>query len=178
MQEIIKGHAQIIDALTPLCPSENAVKHSTDQQGNGYHWFRLENPSKIKDAARVLKGNRARLIMISAYSNTDGPEEMKELCYHFEVEGVIYNLTVTQNREWPIVPSITPDFANADWHEREIMELLNVKVTDHPDPKRLFLDETLDSGQLATAVPLSVMMNGASSKDLWERILGDKEQQQ
>lgn len=177
MQEIIKGHAQLIDALTPLCPSENAIKHTSDQYGNGYHWFRLETPSQIKEAARILKTMRARLAMISAYSTADGAEESKELCYHFDVEGVMYNVTVTQNREWPIVPSITPLFANADWHEREMMELYNIKVTDHPDPKRLFLDETLDAGQLSTAVPLSVMMNGASSKDLWERILGEKEQQ-
>ncbi|MCR4666065.1 MAG: NADH-quinone oxidoreductase subunit C [Desulfovibrio sp.] len=177
MQEIIKGHAQIIEALTPLCHDESAIKHTADLYGNGYHWFRLENSRKIKDAALILKRFPARLIMISAYENTDASVETKELCYHFDVEGIIYNLTVTQNNEWPIVPSITPEFANADWHEREIMELYNIKVTDHPNPKRLFLDEKLDSGLLATAVPLSVMMNGASSKDLWERILGDKEQQ-
>lgn len=176
MQEIIKGHQQIIDALTPLCPNEKAIKHTGDAYGNGYHWFRLTSSNFIKDAARILKGFQARLIMISAYTNTETADETKELCYHFEVEGVIYNLTVAQNREWPIVPSITPEFANADWHEREMMELYNIKVTDHPDPKRLFLDEKLDAGLLATAVPLSVMMNGASSKDLWERILSEKEQ--
>jgi NADH:ubiquinone oxidoreductase subunit C len=176
MQEVIKGHPQLIDALTPLCPNENAIKHTCDHYGNGYHWFRLSSPHNIKDAAKLLKGFRARLAMISAYTTSEGPEEMKELCYHFDVDGTIYNLTVTQNKEWPIVPSITPEFANADWHEREMMELYGIKVTDHPNPKRLFLDEKLDAGLLAEAVPLSVMMNGASSKDLWERILGDKEQ--
>ena len=177
MQEIIKGHAQLIDDLTPLCANEGDIRHTSDHSGNGYHWFRLENPSKLKTAAKILKGNRARLIMISAYENQDSGLTMKELCYHFDVEGVIYNLTVNQNAEWPIVPSITPEFANADWHEREMMELYQIKVTDHPNPKRLFLDETLDAGQLSTAIPLSVMMNGASSKDLWERILSAKEQQ-
>ena len=177
MQEIIKGHTQLIDNLTPLCANEDDIRHSADRYGNSYHWFRLASPNKIKDAAKFLKAFRARLIMISAYENKDADLLMKELCYHFEVEGVIYNFTVVQNAEWPIVPSITPDFANADWHEREIMELYKVKVTDHPNPKRLFLDETLDAGQLSTAIPLSVMMNGASSKDLWERILSSNEQQ-
>ena len=176
MQEIIRGHAQLIEELKALCASEEDVRHSSDLYGNGYHWFKLENSSKIKAAAQSLKGFKARLAMISAYENKESGLSMKEICYHFDVEGVIYNLTVTQNAEWPIVPSITPLFANADWHEREMMELLNIKVTDHPNPKRLFLDETLDSGQLSTAIPLSVMMNGASSKDLWERILSAKEQ--
>jgi len=177
MQEVIKGHPQLIDALTPLCPNEHAIKHTSDAFGNGYHWFRLSSPHNIKEAARVLKGFRARLAMISAYTNEDSGAATKELCYHFDVDGTIYNVTVVQNNEWPIVPSITPEFANADWHEREMIELYNIRVTDHPNPKRLFLDEKLDAGLLATAVPLSVMMNGASSKDLWERILGEKEQE-
>lgn len=178
MQEVIKGHPQLIDALARLCPNENAIKHTADHYGNGYHWFRLATPHNIKEAARTLKGFRARLAMISAYTNEESGDGTKELCYHFDVDGTIYNLTVGQNQEWPIVPSITPEFANADWHEREMMELYSIKVTDHPDPKRLFLDEKLDAGLLATAVPLSVMMNGASSKDLWERILSEKEQKQ
>ena len=57
------------------------------------------------------------------------------------------------------------------------MELLNVPITGHPHPTRLFLDEELDAGVLNEVVPLSVMMNGASTTDLWERILKDKEQQ-
>ena len=177
MQEIIKGHPQLIDELTLLCAGEDNIRHTPDHYGNSYHWFRLENSSKIKIAAKSLKAFRARLIMISAYEDKVEGMLMKELCYHFDVEGVIYSLTVTQNDEWPIVPSITPEFANADWHEREIMELYKIKVTDHPNPKRLFLDETLDAGQLSKAIPLSVMMNGACSKDLWERVLSGKEQQ-
>ncbi len=177
MQDIIKGHPQLIDELAKLCPSEQAIKHTSDLYGNGYHWFRLSSPHNIKVAASILKGFHARLVMISAYTNKESGDEAKELCYHFDVDGTIYNLTVAQNREWPIVPSITPEFANGYWLGREMMDLFSVKVTDHPNPKRLFLDEKLDAGLVATAVPLSVMMNGASSKDLWERILGEKEQQ-
>ena len=84
-------------------------------------------------------------------------------------------MTVTLNGEWPTVPSITPLFANADWHEREMMELYGIQVTGHPNPTRLFLDEELDAGILNEAVPLSIMMNGACTTDLWERILNDKE---
>ena len=55
------------------------------------------------------------------------------------------------------------------------MELYAVQVEGHPNPRRLFLDETLEEGLLGEAVPLSVMMNGASTVDLWERILQDRE---
>ena len=69
------------------------------------------------------------------------------------------------------VPSITPLFANADWHEREMMELYGIRVANQPNPRRLFLDEELDAGILNEAVPLSIMMNGACTKDMWERIM-------
>ena len=176
MQDIIKGDAGVIEGLSALCNGDAAVRHTSDHYGNGYHWFRLDTPHQLTAAANVLKKAQARLTMISAYNpKGDGTQE-QALCYHFEAAGVLYNLTVTLNGEWPIVPSITPVFANADWHEREMMELYGIKVTDHPNPKRLFLDEKLDAGLLKTALPLSVVMNGASTKDLWEKILNDKEQ--
>ena len=58
-----------------------------------------------------------------------------------------------------------------------MMELYGIPVSDQPNPHRLFLDEVLDAGLLNGAVPLSVMMNGACSTDLWERILQGREQQ-
>ena len=174
MQETIQGTAKVIEGLTPLCPSDG-VRHTADAYGNAFHWFHLANPHKMTEAAPLLKEAGARLCMISAY-NAEQAEALKELCYHFEIAGIIYNVTLTITGEWPTVESITPLFANADWHEREMMELLNVPITGHPHPTRLFLDEELDAGVLNEVVPLSVMMNGACTTDLWERILKDKEQ--
>ena len=122
-----------------------------------------------------MRDANARLCMTTAYNRRQLSEPMQEVCYHFELDGVVYNMTVTLNGEWPTVPSITPLFANADWHEREMMELYGIQVTGHPNPTRLFLDEELDAGILNEAVPLSIMMNGACTTDLWERILNDKE---
>ena len=48
-------------------------------------------------------------------------------------------------------------------------------MANQPNPRRLFLDEELDAGILNEAVPLSIMMNGACTTDLWERILKEKE---
>ena len=113
--------------------------------------------------------------MITAYNLKQLGEQQQELCYHFELEGVVYNITATLTAEHSTVPSITPLFANADWHEREMMELYGIHVANQPNPRRLFLDEELDAGILNEAVPLSIMMNGACTTDLWERILKDKE---
>ena len=176
MQETIHGNAAVIEGLTALCAAEDdAIHHSTDSFGNAYHWFRLGTPRMLTQGAEILRQADARLAMVTAYNRRQLSEPMQEVCYHFEIQGVIYNMTVTHNGEWPTVPSITPLFANADWHEREMMELYGIQVMGHPNPRRLFLDEELDAGILNEAVPLSIMMNGACTTDLWERILGDKE---
>lgn len=175
MQDIIPGDARIIEGITPCCTESDAIHHSIDTYGNAFHWFRLDTPRLLTQAAAVLHTVGARLAMVTAYNRRQLSEPMQEICYHFEAKGTVYNLTVTLNGQWPSVPSITPLFANADWHEREMMELYGIQVTDHPNPRRLFLDEELDAGILNEAVPLSIMMNGACTTDLWERILKDKE---
>ncbi len=175
MQETITGNAKVIGELSALCTEADAIHHSTDSFGNAYHWFRLDTPRMLTTGAEILRQVHARLAMVTAYNRRQLSEPMQEVCYHFEMDGVIYNMTVTLNGEWPTVPSITPLFANADWHEREMMELYGIQVTGQPNPRRLFLDEELDAGILNEAVPLSIMMNGACTTDLWERILKDKE---
>ena len=175
MQQTINGNAKVIEGLTALCTEDDAVHHSADSFGNAFHWFRLGTPRMLQEAAAIMREANARLCMTTAYNRRQLSEPMQEVCYHFELDGVVYNMTVTLNGEWPTVPSITPLFANADWHEREMMELYGIQVTGHPNPTRLFLDEELDAGILNEAVPLSIMMNGACTTDLWERILNDKE---
>ncbi|MDR1777007.1 MAG: NADH-quinone oxidoreductase subunit C [Desulfovibrio sp.] len=176
MQDTINGNQRIIDGLGQ-CSETGTVHHTVDSFGNAFHWFRLGTPRHLTRAAALLSETGARLCMVTAYNRRHLSEPMQEICYHFEVAGVIYNLTVILNGEWPVVPSITPFFANADWHEREMMELYGINVADHPNPRRLFLDESFERGILNQAVPLSIMMNGASTTDLWERILADREKQ-
>lgn len=174
MQENIrKDHAELVEGLSALATGTDAVRRSGDAYGNIYRWFHLDTPRHLTRAAELLGGCGARLATTTAY-NLRLAEPAQEICYHFELEGIVYNVTVRLDTEWPAVPSITPFFANADWNEREMMELYAVQVEGHPNPRRLFLDESLEEGLLGEAVPLSIMMNGASTVDLWERILQDR----
>lgn len=167
-------HAALVEGLSALATGTDAVRSTGDAYGNTYRWFHLDTPRHMTRAAELLAKAGARLATTTAY-NLRLAEPAQEICYHFELDGVVYNVTVRLDTEWPAVPSITPLFANADWNEREMMELYAVQVEGHPNPRRLFLDETLEEGLLGEAVPLSIMMNGASTVDLWERILQDRE---
>lgn len=176
MHDILKGDPNVLSGLEQLCKGPKDERHTEDAYGNAYHWFTIEKPELVVDAAKILHAAGARLAIIGAYNHKSHDQaHMQNACYEFVLQGVVYGVTVHMNPEHPTVPSITPIFANADWHEREMMELYGIKVTGHPDPKRLFLDEELDKGLLGQVVPLSIMMNGASSTDLWEHILAGKE---
>ncbi len=55
----------------------------------------------------------------------------------------------------PVVDSVTPVWAAAEWHERELMEMFGVVCKDHPDPRNLLLDEDMTIHPLRKAHPLA-----------------------
>lgn len=170
MPEIIKGNPELLTGLERLCVP-NGVKYTFDDFGNAFNWYRLRDPYDILEAARLLHQEGARLAMVTAYNQHKEHKHLHDACYEFVLTGVVYSCTIHMDEEHQYVPSISRLFPNADWHEREMMELYGILIKDHPNPRRLFLDEKLDQGLLGKVVPLSIVMNGASSTDLWERIL-------
>lgn len=174
MTEILKGEPQILTGLEKLCDPDG-IQHTFDSFGNAFNWYRLREPALILEAAKILHKSGARLAMVTAYNQHKEHKHLHDACYQFVLEGVVYSATVHMDEAHPSVPSISRLYPNADWHEREMMELYGILIDDHPNPRRLFLDENLDKGLLGKVVPLSIVMNGASSTDLWERILSSRE---
>lgn len=68
--------------------------------------------------------------------------------------GVVYHLrstkyghtvvikTRTTDRVNPILDSVCDIWRTADFHEREVYDLLGIKFANHPDLRRLFLDNS------------------------------------
>lgn len=54
----------------------------------------------------------------------------------------------------PVVPSLTPLYPTADWHEREAGEMFGIEFDGHPNPKNLLLEEDLHIHPLLKAHPL------------------------
>ena len=68
--------------------------------------------------------------------------------------GVVYHLestryrhaivlkTRTSDREHPQFDSVADIWRTADFHEREVFDLLGIRFNNHPDLRRLFLDSS------------------------------------
>jgi NADH:ubiquinone oxidoreductase subunit C len=96
-----------------------------------------------------------------------------EIAYHFDLGGDTLTLLVYVPAGGSL-PSLTPLFRTADWNERELMELYAITVRDHPDPRRLFIDSSIDAAVFERLIPFSSLVNAASTDGLWKQILSAK----
>jgi NADH-quinone oxidoreductase subunit C len=164
--------ANVTAALGRGIGSEVAVTWRRDQKGVSTGWCQLRDPESILPAAQALAGLQARLSMVTAYlTEAARLRGTREISYHFDLEGTTLTVAVELPLEGAQVPSLTPVFRNADWNEREFMELYEIRVTGHPDPRRLFLDSSIEPAAFERLIPYSTFSNGANSKALWEKVM-------
>ncbi len=69
--------------------------------------------------------------------------------YHFSHDetGRIFSLRTFVDKKNPEIESISSIIKGAEWIEREIYELLGVNFRNHPNLKRLLLDEDWPEGK-------------------------------
>jgi NADH-quinone oxidoreductase subunit C len=135
-------------------------------------WGLLATADMLLPTASAIKRAGGRLSTITAYQvRQDEPSGIREIAYHFDIDGATLTLTAHLDEDQPAIDSITPLFPCADWHEREFMELYAIAIKGHPNPRRLFIDENIDRAVLQHFIPLSDMVNAASTQSLWEKIM-------
>jgi len=171
---MMEAQENIAAALGRWTGEEVAVAWRLDRKGVATGWCRLRDAANILPAARAMANLEGRLSMVTAYLPTAAPRTgIREIAYHFDLDGATLTIGIQLPAEGAQVPSITPVFRNADWNEREFMELYDIRVTGHPDPRRLFLDESIEPAAFERLIPYSTFSNGASGKALWERVMAD-----
>ncbi|MCF6188325.1 MAG: NADH-quinone oxidoreductase subunit C [Desulfobulbaceae bacterium] len=135
-----------------------------DHLGNEDVYISLHDKGDIGKVASVFQHHGGRVITITPYVVDSG----YQIAYHFDVTGIV--LTVTLLTEDGSVDSITPILKSADWTEREMQDLFDIKIIGHPNPDRLILDESMAQGIFKEYMTLSDAMTGAATNTLWERI--------
>ena len=144
------------------------IKDELDLYGNIQIWLKLFDRKDILHIAQIVKDFGGRCVIISAYKKDDH----HVLVYHLDIEGILLNVEVELFDN--TVDSITPILKSADWTEREFKEMFGIKLLNHPNPKRLFLDESIAEGILGEYMPLSQAMNGAATCSMWEKIESER----
>lgn len=66
--------------------------------------------------------------------------------YHLDCRPALLSLKFNLPKSTPKVRTITDIFPGAILYERDLMEMLGVKVEAHPDPRRLFLPDDWPAG--------------------------------
>jgi NADH:ubiquinone oxidoreductase subunit C len=102
-------------------------------------------PELLVSTATVLKqNNETRFDMLVCVSGVDWGEELGTV-YHLrstEFNHMVVLKTKVSDRENPEIDSLCSLWPAADFHEREVYDLLGIKFRGHPDLRRLFLDST------------------------------------
>lgn len=177
------------EKLTQKLGSTGDLVWNVDRKGVTCGWCRLESPTDIHAVAEVVASFQGRVmtisplntpsdLAISASAGKSAPDEPPVsdepihvvVNYHFYFNRINLTATITLADRERTVKSITPVLISADWHEREMQELYNIKVQGHPHAQRLLLDPTIHMTD-HTMIPLSEALNGASTSTLWEKIM-------
>jgi|ERR1035437_506019 len=102
-------------------------------------------PSALYKLARQLRENEeTQFDFLFCLTGVDWGADLGVI-YH--MRSTIYNHTVVlktriSDRENPVLDSVTDIWQTAEFHEREVYDLLGIKFNNHPDLRRLFLDNS------------------------------------
>ena len=102
------------------------------------------NPSYLHQLAKQLKEDTDTSFDYMFCQTGIDWEENLEVVYHLRSTShgheVVVRTQIT-DRENPTVDSVYDLWKTADFHEREIFDLLGIRFNNHPDLRRIFLDD-------------------------------------
>lgn len=101
--------------------------------------------SSLHSLAKQLRDNEeTRFDFLFCLSGVDWGQELG-IIYH--LRSTVHNHTIVlktriADRKNPKVDTLSDLWVTADFHEREVYDLLGIKFINHPDLRRLFLDSS------------------------------------
>ena len=103
------------------------------------------NPLRtVEVAKKMFAMEGSRLATATGIDVRDGIDVLYHWC--FEPAGVVVTLKVLAARPELSLESIAPVVPAANWIEREIHDLLGAEFRNHPDMRRLILDDSWPEG--------------------------------
>jgi len=100
-------------------------------------------PQNTHQLIYKLKNSDTSFDYMFCQTGIDFPSHM-EIIYHLRSTLLNHEVVIKakiENREDPIIDSVYDLYKTAEYHEREIFDLFGVKFTNHPDLRRILLDD-------------------------------------
>lgn len=116
--------------------------------------------SIIRQMSNEIIDQGGRYLVSTGYDNIERDGTLGLVhSFSFDKEDLFVNIRTSVPADNPELDSITPDIPNAGWSEREYIDLLGMKFTDHPKPKRLILADDWPEGihPLRKEIPWNLM---------------------
>jgi NADH-quinone oxidoreductase subunit C len=109
-------------------------------------WLNVVVPhDKVRDLLFTLRHDpNTELDYLFCLSGVDWKTHF-HVVYHLESKRHKHIVVVkakVEDRNNPEVPTICDIWRTAEFHEREVFDLFGIRFTNHPDLRRLFLDDT------------------------------------
>jgi NADH-quinone oxidoreductase subunit C len=105
----------------------------------------IAGADELHKVAKSLKDSQETAFdYLVCLSGVDYPDYMS-VVYHLESTKFRHFIVLkvkTSGRENPAIDTVSDIWPTAEFHEREVFDLLGVKFNNHPDLRRLFLDES------------------------------------
>lgn len=113
---------------------------------------------RLLDVARLLAGTPAEFRLLSDVTCADFPDEPGRFRLAYQLtsleSGARVRLRVWAGAEDPEVDSVTSIWPTANWHEREVYDLMGVRFRGHPDLARIMMPDDWDGHPLRKDYPL------------------------
>lgn len=106
--------------------------------------FTTSDTQRLKSILLALK--TAGVTHLSTITGVDRGNSV-EVIYHFDCRPAMLNLKITLPKDNLKIFTITDIFPGAILYERDLMEMLGVKVEGHPNPQKLFLPDDWPEGE-------------------------------
>lgn len=128
---------ELIAIVGPLAPGGTVL--AGDYPKTGFHVAVTAQPEHIGSLARCFREQAFFLEQITAADFSD----QFQMSYQFNRFDQSLRAIVRVRQAWADnqIPSITSIFAGADWYEREAFDMYGIRITNHPNLKRLLLPE-------------------------------------
>jgi NADH-quinone oxidoreductase subunit C len=138
---------ELVDALVAAYPRfDEAVRKIVVDRGELTLYVGREH---VRELAQVLRDDPAlRFELLSSVSGVDYLGEEHRLHAVYQLTSMTYRrrlrLETGVSVEDPHVPSVTPVYPTADWHEREAYDMFGIVFDGHPALTRILMPDDWD----------------------------------